>query len=93
VRAGKIICTGRGTHKPRTLATYALQPQGGWILGSKQPMTGGDPVTTYPGVEHVGFKCPTCGRDMRFQASTLDAFLVADLPRVHRDVSALGAIV
>lgn len=92
MRTGKVVCTARRRHKPRTLATYALLPEGGWILTSKQPMTRGDPVTTYPGVETVGFRCPSCSRDLRFSASTFDIFLRADTGRNSRDVSALGAI-
>jgi len=90
VSQGAIVCTGRGTHRRRTLATYAAE-DGTSVVLSKQP--GGTPMAQYPGVEHLRFRCPSCSRDLRFASGVMHRFLTADLPHSYRDVSALGATI
>jgi hypothetical protein len=90
VSHGKVVCTGRRTHKRRDLASYEADAEG-FVLTSLQPSLGPGTVA-YPGVERVGFKCPSCRRDLRFRASTFHRFLATDTPTSSKDVSALGAI-
>jgi hypothetical protein len=90
VSGGKVVCTGRRTHKKRDLARYEADAEG-FVLTSLQPSSGPGTVV-YPGVEHIRFKCPSCPRDLRFLASTFHVFLTADTPKKSKDVSALGAI-
>ena len=102
-RTGKIVCTGRGAHKRRTLSRYTTTEDMFVVLGTQAV---GTPTAHYAvlehpdggtqsmGVERVRLRCPSCQRDMRIKAETLHTFLTIDLPggSTYRDVSVLSAI-
>jgi hypothetical protein len=92
MREGKIVCTGtrENPHASRTLAKYVLNDET-FLLTSTQA---GGGTTTYPGVERVRFRCPSCSQDHRYKAETLHKFMAADLPNgsTYRNLAVLGAI-
>ncbi len=91
-REGKIVCTGtrEKPHKRRTLAKYVLNDETFLLISTQAD---GD-VTSYPGVERVRFRCPSCVQDHRFKAETLHTFMAEDLPNgsTYRNLAGLGAI-
>ncbi len=101
-RTGKIVCTGRGTHKRRTLSRYTTSEDMFVVLGTQAGTpTAHYAVTEHPdggtqsvGVKRVRLRCPSCQRDMRIKAETLHTFLTIALPggSTYRDVSVLSAI-
>lgn len=97
MRSGKLVCTARGAHRSRTLATYHADDDM-FLVSSKQPMVAGEQVAHYargvsPGLTRVRFRCPSCTRDLQFKSETLLAFLLIELPSgaTRRDLSRLEA--
>lgn len=102
----KLICTGRGSHRRRTLGVYVLRDEGFSLL--QHAPRGQDPVhITWPPLQPassekakdptIELMCLSCGegrkpRNMRFKASDLDKFLRADTGSIHKDASSLSAI-
>lgn len=98
MRTGKVICTARGTHKPRVLGAYNVEDDGFFTLTSKQPVIGGQGTTYYDpatnaGVSRLRVRCPSCRSDFQFTAETISQFLRMDLPSgaTRRDLSRLEA--
>jgi len=96
----KLLCTGRGSHKPRTVGRYTLLDDEPGFVFAIQVRRARDSdvdrgVFEMPWVHRAGppvhLRCPTCRRDMRFKVTDFDRFLRADTGRRNRDVSLLAA--
>lgn len=85
---GMIVCSDRGTHGDRRIATFTATADG-------YVVTSGDRTEDYhrglPGARPVRFSCPTCTRNPVFSAEVLHGFLMLDVSTTRRDISALEA--
>lgn len=92
--SGKLECTGRGSHRPRTLGHFELIDDEPGVCFSLEVRP--DPEAergvyfmpwVWVGGPPIHLRCVTCPRDMRFKVSDLDRFLREDASRRNRDVS------
>ncbi len=93
----KLLCTGRASHRPRTIGKFGLIAEGGFSIQVRSPDNDAGIWDIYmppmlASESSVHLRCPTCGRDMRFKSAEFERFLREDTGSKRRDVSLFAAI-